>query len=124
MKYKFNLCIIFTDKLKFFKNLYHLTKQIPFIKDNTPIANTILFLGIILTFAVIEDFSTELSLDKNEITSLIQILDDTEEDIFFESIIFVINQKNLVSTINFTDVIIESTESFHIFSSRSPPEVC
>lgn len=110
--------------MKFLKYLYHLSKRIPFIRDNTPAANIILFLGIILTIAVIEDFSTEFSLDKNEITSLIQILDNTEEDIFFESIIFVINQKNLISTINFTDVIIESTESFHIFSSRSPPEVC
>lgn len=124
MKYKINLCIIFTDKLKFFKYLYHLTKRTPFIRDNPPIANTILLLGIILCFAVIEDFSTEFSLDKNEITSLIQILDNSEEDIFFEGIIFIINQSNLVSIISFTDVIIEPTELFHIFPNRSPPVVC
>lgn len=110
--------------MKFFKYLYNLTKRIPIIRDNTPLANTILLLGVILCFAVIEDFSTEFSLDKNEIASLIQILENTEEDIFIEDIIFIINQNNLVSIISFTDITIKPAELFHIFSNRSPPGVC
>ncbi|HEX2787428.1 MAG TPA: hypothetical protein VHP32_05940 [Ignavibacteria bacterium] len=110
--------------MRFFKYIYCNIKHSPFIKDNSSIANLILLLGIVLFFAVLEDFSTEISLDKNEITNVIQILDSSEEDLFFEDIIVIINQKNFVTFLSIQDVIIEPVELFHIFSNRSPPEVC
>ncbi|MCB0723466.1 MAG: hypothetical protein KDC73_02090 [Ignavibacteriae bacterium] len=100
---------------------YRRVKQLPFIKDNPPVANLILVLGIFAYILIFVDFHTEMARDKDEISSVIGVLENTNQVVDICSLSLLIDLK-VVSVIYDLDERIESSEPEITYLGRSPPE--